>query len=461
MSGKDITLLHVSTPLPCDEKGKREVYLPLGCLYLISSLERAGIDVDFRDYQMFVSESPNPLDVDGFQSFLAGCAPILAVSCMVSMLPFVILGTKRFKERYPDHKVIIGGPGPSGAADDIISSFPWIDVVGIGEGEETLVEIVRAMKANDDLQSVKGIVYRNDSECHRTQARPRISNPDEIPFPAYDKVALSDYTCIPVVTGRGCPYRCAFCDVGPLWGNRTCFRSIENVEAELDHLKGAYGIDTVHIADDTFNLKRQRAEAMCDAMKSMGLEWTCLARVDLLDEDLIERMAGSGCHSLFLGIESGSDAVLEKIHKRFSIKEATEIAGLAAKYMKKVVASYIWGFPFETMWDFKQTIFSVISMWYMNAWSGLKLLSPMPLSPLGIEYKDQLGYCEELCSVFASLGNIVPGEMKRRAEIPEELGDLIKKHPVVFMGFYYIKHDGILEKAEYLKNFTKKLGIRM
>lgn len=461
MSGKEITLIHVSTPLPCDESGKREVYLPLGCLYLVSALERAGIEVDFRDYQIFVSGNTSPLDVECFQSFLTGAAPIVAVSCMISMLPFVILGTKGFKERHPDHRIILGGPGPSGAAEDIISSFPWIDVVGIGEGEETLVEVVRAMKAHDDLRSVKGIVYRNDSGCRRTEARPRISNPDEIPFPAYDSVTLSDYTCIPVVTGRGCPYRCAFCDVGPLWGNRTSYRSIENVKLELDHLKSTYGVGTVHIADDTFNLKRRRAEAMCDAVGALGLDWTCLARVDLLDEKLIERMAESGCHSIFLGIESGSNAVLEKIHKRFSIKEATEVVELTTKYMEKVVASYIWGFPFETMWDFKQTIFSVISMWYINARPGLKLLSPMPLSPLGIEYKDQLDYSKELCSVFASLGNVVPGEMKKRAEIPGELEDLIKNHPAVFMGFYYIKHDGIFEKAEYLKNFTEKLGIRM
>lgn len=460
LPAKDVTLVHVSTPLPCDEDGRREIYLPLGCLYLVSALEGAGIDVDFRDYQMFISGNPRPLDAGCFESFLADAAPIIAVSCMVSMLPFVIFATGRFKERHPDHALILGGPGPSGVAGEIVSSFPWIDAVGIGEGEQTLVEIVEAMKTGGDLGSVKGIVYRNETGARRTQARQRIQNPDTIRFPAYDRIAVSDYTCIPVVTGRGCPYRCSFCDVGPLWGNRTCLRSIENVVGELDHLRSRYGIDTVHIADDTFNLKRKRAEAISDEIKGLGLNWTCLARVDLLDEDLIRRMAESGCHSLFLGIESGSDAVLERIHKRFSIKEATEAVELSARYMKKVVASYIWGFPFETMWDFKQTVFSVISMWYLNARAGLKLLSPMPLSPIGIEFKAQLGYSDELCSVFASLGNVVPGEMRRRAEIPAELEDLILRYPEVFMGFYYIRHDGILEKARYLENFTEKLGIR-
>jgi anaerobic magnesium-protoporphyrin IX monomethyl ester cyclase len=388
----DVTLVNVSTPLPRDEDDAREVYLPLGSLYLVSALERAGVSVDFRDYQLFVVGRPTPLDVELFQSFLADHASIVAVSCMVSMLPFVVLGTGRFKERNPDCTLILGGPGPSGVADEIISSFPWVDIVGIGEGEETIVELVRALRTGGDLNSVRGIAYRDGRIARRTPPRPRIKNPDAVAFPAYDRLDLSRYTCVPIVTGRGCPFRCAFCDVGPLWGNRTCFRSVENVVEELTLLRDAHALETVHIADDTFNLKRSRVEALCGELKRLGMGWTCLSRVDMLDEALLERMADAGCRSLFLGIESGSDAVLTRINKRFSIEEATRTAELAARYVKQVVTSFIWGFPFETMWDFKQTVFSVISMSYLNARAGLKLLSPMPLSPLGVEYRDRLAF---------------------------------------------------------------------
>lgn len=461
MSPFDVTLVNVSTPRPYGEEGARDVSLPLGSLYLVSALERAGIKVEFRDYQLFGSHSSFPLDVDRLQAFLADSAPILGISCMISMLPFVIIGTKKFKESHPRHTIILGGPGPSGVARAIISSLPWVDVVGRGEGEETIVELVRALKDGGDLTSVQGITYRCGSEIHHNAARPRIRNLDEIPLPAYEKVNLADYEAVSIISGRGCPFRCAFCDVGPLWGNRTSFRSIDGVIEEMELLKNRYGQKTIHIADDTFDLRRDRTEKLCGRIEGLGINWSCCARVDLIDEALLERMAKAGCSAIFLGIESGSDAVLKKINKGFTIKEATQRVELSTKYIKKVITSFIWGFPFETMDDFKSTIFSVVSMWHLGAFPGLKLLSPMPLSQLGTEYRDQLEFSEDLCSVFASLGNMVPGRMTKRAELPEDFKEIIRTYPEVFMGFYYIKSDGIREKLQYLKKFSEKRGLLM
>jgi anaerobic magnesium-protoporphyrin IX monomethyl ester cyclase len=459
MTQCDITLVNVSTAVSSREDGGREVYIPLGCLYLTSALERAGFSVDFRDYQLFAADSSYPLDTDLFQSFLAGSASTVGISCMVSMLPFVILGTKRFKQLNPKHRVILGGPGPSGAAREIVTAFPWIDAVCTGEGEITIVEALAAYKNAGDLASVPGLAFRDKSGIHHNKPRARIKEPDTIPPPAYDKVDHSAYTSVSIITGRGCPYRCMFCDVGPLWGNRTTYRSIENVIEELSLLKDRYGHGMVNLADDTFDLRKDRAEALCGEISKLHMTWTCLARIDLLDERLIETMAHSGCKSIFLGIESGSDSVLQKIGKKFTIKEATIKTELCTRYMDKVVTSYIWGFPFETLDDFKQTILSVVSMWELGAMAGLKLLSPMPLSPLGIQYRDRLEFSDDFCSVFASLGNVVPGEMSKRAGLPDELKKIIKNHPEIFSGFYYIKSDSIHEKAAFLEKFSKKMGI--
>ncbi len=459
MMQSDFTLANVSTAVSRSDDGSRERYLPLGCLYLTSALEQAGFEVDFRDYQVFTGDSRFPLDTYYFQSFLEDSAPLVGISCMVSMLPFVILGAKRFKLANPDRTLILGGPGPSGTAEAIMSAFPWIDAVCTGEGEVTIVEALNAYKKGADPASVPGLTYRDGSGVHANEPRARIKNPDTIPLPAYAKVDHSAYTSVSVITGRGCPYRCAFCDVGPLWGNRTTYRSIENVVEELSLLKDRYGHGMVNLADDTFDLRRDRVEAFCDELSNLQMNWTCLARVDLLDEQLIEKMARSGCKSIFLGIESGSDAVLKKMGKKFTIKEATIKAELCTRYMDKVVTSYIWGFPFETVDDFKQTILSVVSMWELGAMAGLKLLSPMPLSPLGIQYRDRLEFSDDFCSVFASLGNVVPGEMSRRVELPDELKKLIRNHPDIFSGFYYIKSDSINEKAAFLEKFSRKMGI--
>jgi anaerobic magnesium-protoporphyrin IX monomethyl ester cyclase len=445
--------------MPSEVEKKLDAYLPLGCLYLISALERAGYRVDFRDYQLYASKVSDPLSIDAFQDFLAGSAPIVGVSSMVSMLPFVLLGTKRYKENHPDQKIILGGPGPSGVAKAIMESMPWIDVIVRGEGEATLTDLMRAVTAGDGLSPIQGITYRTNGAVCENPPRPRVKNLDEVSLPAYHAVDLSRYDSVSIVTGRGCPFHCAFCDVGPLWGNRVYLRSVENVIAELDLLRNTYGRKRVSLADDTLTLQRSRTEALLREIEKLNLKWSCLSRVDTLDEDLLGKMARAGCDAVFFGIESGSNDVLAKIGKKFTIEEATQKIEMATKHMKKVVTSYIWGFPFETMDDFKRTIFSIVAMWHLGAMAGLKLLSPMPLSRLGIEYRDRIGFSEQLCSVFATLGNTAPGVTGKRAAIPAEFKVLIEQYPDIFEGFYYIKSDAIHEKARYLENFCEKFGI--
>jgi radical SAM superfamily enzyme YgiQ (UPF0313 family) len=262
-----------------------------------------------------------------------------------------------------------------------------------------------------------------------------------------------------VVTGRGCPFNCAFCDVGPLWGNRVLLRGVDEVIRELTLLRKTYGVGRVSFADDTFTLRRDRTEVLLTRIEPLDLKWSCLTRVDAVDEALISSMTAAGCDALFFGIESGSNDVLARINKKFTIQEATEKVEMATRHVKRIVTSYIWGFPFETVEDFKSTIFSVVAMWQLGAMAGLKLLSPMPLSRLGIEYRDRIEFSDRLCSVFASLGNITPGMVGKRAELPEEFKQAIREHPDIFEGFYHISSDTLEEKAQYLEKFCAKLGL--
>ena len=450
------TLVNVSTAVPRGEGGEYESYLPLGCLYLVAALERAGVAVEFRDYQLHRRGSSAAPDVDSLVSCLDTPSPILGISCMVSMLPLVLLATKRWKELNPERIVVLGGPGPSGVAEAIVRSMPWIDVVARGEGEETVVELMSALAGGRDLGAVAGITYREGAEARRTPPRARLRDLDAVGLPAYSRVDVRAYDNVSIIGGRGCPYRCAFCDVGPLWENKTFFRSIESMVGEMRLLRDSYGHQLVHVADDTFDIRRERADRFCAEVSGLGVRWTCLARVDLLDETLLTEMSKAGCEAIFLGIESGSDAVLSQINKRFTIKEATEKTELAARHIQKVVTSFIWGFPFETMDDLKLTVFSVLSMGYLGARAGLKLLSPMPLSPLGIAYADRLRFDEDLCSMFASLGSKDAGGTGPGVRMPEEFAAIIREYPGIFAGFHHIHHEGLREKAAYVKRFSMK-----
>ncbi len=458
MASPDLTLVNVSLPV-VSEESKKQTYTPLGCLYLISYLEQHGIRVDFRDYQIFCQDVEDELVPTNLVKLLEGSSPVIGISCMVSMLPFVLIGAREYKAERPDCKIILGGPGPSGVADAIISNLPWIDIVVKGEGEETLLDVVEAIRGNSSIEGIPGITYRDSDGVHSNPPRRRIHDLDRLRFPAYDRVDLSKYDKISIITGRGCPHRCSFCDVAPLWHNKTQLRSVESVYQELDELRYKFKVKEVHIADDTFCLNRKRTLEFCRLTRPLGLKWSCLSRIDTIDEELLGEMADAGCDAIFFGIESGSEKVLSRIKKTFRIQEALEKVEVSTRYFSKVVTSFIWGFPFESVDDFRLTLISMISAWQSGARVGLKLLSPMPLSELGIEYKDRLEFSESLCSVFASLGYGGGRTKGDGNSMPDNFKSMILAYPDIFQGLYHIKSETLSEKMRLLEQFCTKFGI--
>jgi len=117
------------------ENIERELHVPLGPLYLTRALEDAGLEVDFRDYQLCPVK--DPFDLNEFLDFMKDPSPVIGLSCMANLLPFTILAAKALKERYPDKKIILGGVGSKSVEDKILRRFPWIDIISRGEGELT------------------------------------------------------------------------------------------------------------------------------------------------------------------------------------------------------------------------------------------------------------------------------------------------------------------------------------
>ncbi len=280
--------------------------VPLGPLYIASVLEEAGCYVDFRDYQLTSYE--NPLDQKNIVSFLSDSEDFLAIGCFFNVLPFLLPSLEAIKAESPEKMIILGGSGPSSVAEKLMGEFPFIDVIVRGEGEQTVREIAHRIPYNQ----IKGIVYRSNGKAVSTPERERIRNLDGLPFPAYDKTDLSEYTQAGVVTARGCPYHCTFCEVASLWGYHAEQRSVSSVVSEIKLLYDQ-GITSLHINDDTFVLDRKWVLDFCDVLKCEGIDvtWRCLGRINLMDKELLEKMADSGCVGVQYGVESGSENVLK------------------------------------------------------------------------------------------------------------------------------------------------------
>lgn len=231
---------------------------------------------------------------------------------------------------------VIGGHGPSPEPEFFLRKT-GADLVVIGEGEETALEIVEAIDRKRDFNSVKGIAYLKDSKCIKTAERPLIRNIDKITFPAFELFPMDYYTliraphikdnerCMPVISGRGCTFNCNFCyrmDKGfrP--------RSPENIIEEIELLKRNYRVRYIIFQDELLMSSVKRTQELCGAFikAKLGIRWSCNGRLNFAKPEALRLMKEAGCAFINYGIEAVDDQVLKNMNKALTVKQI--IAGI-------------------------------------------------------------------------------------------------------------------------------------
>jgi anaerobic magnesium-protoporphyrin IX monomethyl ester cyclase len=454
----DITLVNLNMLfMRYGEEIERELHVPLGCLYLARAAEDAGLHVDFRDYQL--CEATDPFDMESFLAFMENPAPVIGLSCMANLLPFSLLAAAALKERYPDRTLLLGGVGSKSVEERILRRFPAIDVVCRGEGELTGPELISALRNDENLAAVPGISYRSNGSIHHNPDRDRIKDLDTIPFPAFEKVDLGKYAGYGMMTSRGCPYPCTFCSVAPIWNLESHFRSPRNIVEEMKLLNARAGVDLFLFQDEFFVSGKRQVMNFCRELKHSGLdvEWKAFGRVNLTDVEMMHAMADSGCIELRFGIESGSDAILKRIKKGFTAAESLELIPKAIDIFPRVDTFFVWGFPFETIEDFNQSLFQMVSFRMMGSRVLPSLLSLLPQTEIYREWagKAELEFCPYLLPEFVFTGHEVFSE--GAVEIPERYAryfQLIIDNPDIFPGFFHIDlANNVLPKLKLLRQF--------
>jgi anaerobic magnesium-protoporphyrin IX monomethyl ester cyclase len=268
------------------------------------------------------------------------------------------------KTLYPACPVIVGGPHATVKPDEVLQIAPAVDYVVRGEGEKTVVELVTALadsarKDNLQLATIKGLSFRDGTAIRHNPDRDRIRNLDELPLP--DRALLmkeATYSAEDmglIMTSRGCPFSCAFC----VTENRHVrYRSIEHVLAEVRHVRTRYGTRQFSFKDDSFTVNSRRVIEFCDALARAGLSigWECNTRVDLVQEEVLVRMKKAGCNSIKVGIESGSEAELERMNKGITLDQARHAAALFRKTGLHWTGYFLMGTPAECLEDIYKTL---------------------------------------------------------------------------------------------------------
>ncbi|HDI46267.1 MAG TPA: radical SAM protein, partial [Candidatus Methanomethylia archaeon] len=215
------------------------------------------------------------------------------------------------------------------------------------------------------LKEIKGIAFRDEGKVIVTPPRPLIQNLDEIPFPARHLLPMDKYTVLGqqtvighVMSSRGCPFRCIFCSSSRIFGRVWRGRSPKNVVDEIEELCDKWKAKHIEFADDTFTLNMKRAEEISKEIIRRGLDifWACGARVDTLRRELVQWMKKAGCHVIYIGVESGSQRILNLLKKGIRLEQVIK----AVKWLKEagmeITASYVIGTPGETKEEVERTI---------------------------------------------------------------------------------------------------------
>jgi radical SAM superfamily enzyme YgiQ (UPF0313 family) len=358
---------------------------PLGLAYLAAALENAGVQVRIIDYVVY------PYRRDALEAVLKEFKPRVAGATAVSMtFDHARQILSDVKTVNPEIITVMGGPHVTFCAQETLKSVAELDAVVIGEGEETIVELMRAIQRARDWRSVDGIAYRAGSEIITTAKRKWIKNLDALPLPARHLLPLGRYRVlgmpISMTTSRGCPYKCIFCVGRKMVGARVRYHSADRVAAELQYL-ASLKFQQINIADDLFTANQERCLAVCEKIleKKLAINWTSFARVDTVSEKLLSKMKAAGCSAVSFGIESANPAILNTIRKGITIEQIRNAVRMCRRAGIRAYASFILGLPGETPQTIKETVAFAADLQQEGLAYGFHILAPFP----GTEVREQ------------------------------------------------------------------------
>jgi len=320
---KDIVLIH---PNHREWAG----VLPLGIAYLAAVLKNSGFSLGVIDAQAL------NLSTEEVSKKALGYSPkIVGISCSTVQVKAAWEIAQKIKEVSPKIFIVLGGVHPTALPEESLEK-ETVDFVLRAEAEYSFLELVEALLNKKDITHIEGLSYKREGAIQHNPKKNLILDLDLLPFPARELFPFpyayrSPYTqsryFATLLSSRGCPGGCIFCNKN-IFGFKFRRRSPENVLDEIDYLYKEFNISEFHFADDCFSLDRLRVERICDLIihKKLKIRWACSngIRVDTIDYELLRKMREAGCYRIALGVESGSERILQAIGKATSREKISQ-----------------------------------------------------------------------------------------------------------------------------------------
>jgi anaerobic magnesium-protoporphyrin IX monomethyl ester cyclase len=334
-------------------------YPPLGILYICSYLRSHGLSVDVFDSTFSTPELLFACLREQTPSVLGVYANLMTRSNVVKILA---------EAKRCGWKTIVGGPEPGAYTEEYLRC--GADIVVIGEGELTLQELLSlpSLEDIDMLRGVKGIAFLDrDRTVIGTPPRPQIPDLDSLPWPAREAIEIERYMTtwqahhgmgsVSLITARGCPYRCEWCS-HQVYGHTHRRRKPRRVADELAWIKDRYKPDMLWIADDVFTIHHGWLREWHEELRSRSLHipFECISRADRLNEEVVRILADLGCFRIWVGSESGSQRILDRMKRGVTVEQVQRAIGLCHDHGIKTGMFLMWGYEGEELEDIEATV---------------------------------------------------------------------------------------------------------
>jgi len=338
MSAKHLDCLLVNPPFTFPggfNFGQRTLDVPLGIIALAAYARENEFSVNILDCNLEFQDTDKEFEKYFVENYVNKFETIklIGITTTTPTINASFRVARVCKKYFPDCILALGGSHASFVPDESLDR-KYIDCVALGEGEETLIQLLQGFPFGD----IPGLAHKQEVEGEiqfiRNAPRIRIKKLDELPMPAYDMLDVPKYRPIignfkrlpamMMITSRGCPWSCNFCrrTVGKMW----TYRSAESLYAEMKFLSDTYGIKDIAFMDDVFTVQKSRVVELCNLLieNPLDIQWLCFARVDIVDQEMLLMMKKAGCWGIMYGVENFNQDILDGFQKEIGIDQVND-----------------------------------------------------------------------------------------------------------------------------------------
>jgi radical SAM superfamily enzyme YgiQ (UPF0313 family) len=371
-----------------------KLYAPLGISYIARVLEQGGHAVSILDMEAEeLAWEELPARLHETEPVLVGVGGTTPIShCIERCVELV-------REHLPTSTIVVGGPHATLLPEEVLSSMPGADYILRGEAERTMRDLVSLIEAGMPVRTVDqipGLGLRLDGKALISPQIPRTQDLDGLPPPAYHLLPLERYftsgvndRVFTLMTSRGCPFACTFCNVAGLYGRKFRGRSPRSVITEMRYLKEHHDIGHFVFYDATFNIDTERVRGISELLiqQEMGVTWRARMRAEGIDRSLLELMQRAGCIEVSIGVESGFQPILDGIRKESKPDQVARAFRLAREIDLHTTGYFIVGLPGDTHETMRATVERAIEL--DPDWALFSIATPMPGTPFFDMVRDQ------------------------------------------------------------------------